>query len=260
MDFDNKVVLITGAASGIGAATAKAFAKLSAKLCLIDINEEELDNVVGAINRNDYVMKFAADLTIDDNIRHAVDSTIERFGRLDVLVNCAGIFIPTSFEDTDLMTRFDKIFSINLRAIVALVHQATPALIKTKGSIVNISSVLSSIAQKNYLAYSVCKSGLAHFTKCAAIELLDKGVRVNCISPGTVDTNIYQNSEMSDDEVKTHTQKLIKHIGMERMIKPEEVAELIIYLSSDKAACITGSDYVIDGGLLLRGVLPFERH
>ncbi|XP_014356723.2 3-oxoacyl-[acyl-carrier-protein] reductase FabG [Papilio machaon] len=256
MSFYNKVILITGAGSGIGAATAVAFAKQSAIVSIVDINEQDLNKTAEVCKTNNKeVLKIVADLTRDEDIKRIVDDTIAKFGKLDVLVNCAGMYTPAKIESNNLMKIYDRILAVNLRSIVALTNYAVKHLIEAKGSIVSICSVSAKLVTKNNLPYSISKAGLMHFTKCAAIELAEKGVRVNSISPGVVKTNIFQSSGFNETEIKMCINTCIDNTPLGAMIQPEEIADVVLFLSSDKAKNITGSDYLIDGGMLLNGLV-----
>ncbi|XP_013145425.1 PREDICTED: uncharacterized oxidoreductase TM_0325-like [Papilio polytes] len=254
MSFCNKVVLITGAGSGIGAATAIAFSKQSAKLSLVDINEKDL-NKTAEICKTNEVLKVVADLARDEDIKRIFDETIAKYGKLDILVNCAGTYMPSNIESENLMKIYDRIQAVNLRSIVALTNCAVNAIIEAKGSVISICSVSAKLTTKYNIPYSVSKAGLLHFTKCAAIELADKGVRVNCISPGVVKTNIFQSSGLNEKEISMCLDTCVDSTPLGSMIQPEEIADMVLYLSSDKARNITGTDYVVDGGMLLNGLI-----
>ncbi|XP_013178472.1 PREDICTED: uncharacterized oxidoreductase YxbG-like [Papilio xuthus] len=259
MSFYNKVVIITGAGSGIGAATAIAFAKQSAKITIIDINEQDLNKTAEVCKTNNKdVLKIVADLTRDEDIKRIVDDTVAKYGKLDILINCAGIFTIASIESNNLMKIYDRILAVNLRSVVALTNYAVNALIDAKGCVVNICSVAAKLITKSNLPYSISKAGLMHFTKCTATELADKGVRVNSISPGPVKTNIYQYSGLSEKEINVLKDISVDCTPLGAVIEPEEIAEVVLFLSSEKAKSITGSDYLIDGGMLLKGLVSLR--
>ena len=184
---------------------------------------------------------------IDDDRRRVVESTVERFGRIDVLVNAAGIIGNGTIENTGL-DFWDRMMDINLRSLFRLTQMALPHIIERKGNIVNVSSVTGVRAFPNVLAYCVSKAGVDQLTHCAALELGPKGVRINAVDPGVVLTNLHRNSGMSEDAY----QKFVEHsksthpIG--RVGTPEEVADLILFLASEKAGWITGGSFNIDGG------------
>ncbi|XP_045454172.1 3-oxoacyl-[acyl-carrier-protein] reductase FabG-like [Melitaea cinxia] len=252
MSFSNKVVIVTGASSGIGAATAIAFVKEGANVVIVGRNVQKLQRV------NDECVKVGklplvirADVSNDEDSKRIINETIEKYGQIDVLVNNAGIIAFDSILDDNIVSVYDSIMKTNMRAVVSMTHLAAPHLIKTKGNIVNISSVAGKITIKDYqmVCYSSSKAALDHFTRLVAAELAKYGVRVNAISPGPVKTDIAINagidvSTLSDeDEAQT--------VALGRISEPEEIADLILFVASDKAKAITGSDYVTDNGAML---------
>lgn len=174
MSFEGKVIIISGAASGIGAGAALHFAELGAKVSIVDKNGNRLNEVADQIIKSGFPkpLPIVADITKDG--QRIINDTIDHFGRLDVLVNNAGIFAPDSVVDFDV-SQFDHIMSTNLRAAIVLTSLAVPHLEKTKGNIVNVSSIAAIKAFDMYLSYSVAKAGLNQFTKCSAMVLAPKG-------------------------------------------------------------------------------------
>ncbi|XP_063620920.1 3-oxoacyl-[acyl-carrier-protein] reductase FabG-like [Cydia splendana] len=243
MSFTGKVAIVTGAASGIGAATAKALAREGAKVVLVDKNEENLKDVANDCEQyGNKPLIIKADVTKDEDVKNIVKETIDNFNQLDILINNAGIVNISTIFDKNLMEIFDHVMNTNLRSMVYLTHLAAPFLIKTKGNIVNTSSVcsLQILAGKDLLAYSVSKAGVDHFTRCVALDLAPHGARVNAVHPGPTKTNIIKDIEIW----KGCT-------ALKKLSEPEEIADLILFLSSDKARSITGSTYVCDNGALL---------
>jgi NAD(P)-dependent dehydrogenase (short-subunit alcohol dehydrogenase family) len=168
-------------------------------------------------------------------------------GRLDVLVNAAGHISSGTIEDTSL-TAWDVMMNINLRAVFCLMQSAVPALIETRGNIVNVSSVTGLRSFPGVLAYCVSKAAVDQLTRCAALELAAKGVRVNAVNPGVVVTEIHKRGGMNTDQYQAFLEhsKLTHPLG--RVGDAQEVAELIYFLASDNAGWITGATYSIDGG------------
>jgi NAD(P)-dependent dehydrogenase (short-subunit alcohol dehydrogenase family) len=195
-------------------------------------------------------LTLTADVTNGDEGARAIDETISRFGRLDVLVNAAGHISSGSIENTAL-SAWDAMMNVNLRAVFQLMQTAVPHLIKTKGNIVNVSSVTGLRSFPGVLAYCVSKAGVDQLTRCAALELASKGVRVNAVNPGVVVTEIHKRGGMSEADYEKFLEhsKTTHPIG--RVGNPEEIAELIFYLASEKASWITGATYSIDGGRAL---------
>lgn len=252
MPFLNKVVLVTGAASGIGEAAAVRFAKGSARLALVDIRGDLLKKSVENCEKisRTKVLSITADLTKEDDVKRVVETTVKQYGRIDVLVNCAGIEAVASIFDDNILETYDRVIGVNLRAVVALTNAAIPALIESKGNVVNVSG---ESAKKILTSFPdpVSKAGLNHFTRCAALDLSPHGIRVNAVMPGTVETNLYANAGFP----KATQDAILKKAGdspLKRKVKGEDVAELITFLASDAARSITGSTFSVDSGSLLQ--------
>lgn len=253
MDFFNKVVVITGASSGIGAATAELFSQQSASLVLVGRNETSLHEVAakceGVKNIKPLVVK--AELSNDDDVRRIITKTIDTFGRIDVLVNCAGYGSKAGLRDG--IEPYDRIMATNMRAVYLLTSLATPHLVSSKGNIVNVSSVAAFrvIKDLDFLPYCISKAALDQFTRCAAVELAKDGVRVNSVNPGATRTAFVQaagfSKEQSDELYKIRD----KTMPLGKVVESEEVADLIVFLASNRARSITGSIYVIDNGEIL---------
>ena len=250
MNFASKSVVITGAASGIGKAIAKHFAKASADLSLLDIDEDNLLKVVEECEQlgSTRVIKVVVDVSKDADLEQAMKKIKQEMAKIDVLVNCAGVGGTTCISDPQAISQFDRVMNINLRSVFATAHFALPALIESKGCIVNISSVLSQFIHKDAIGYCVSKAGITQLTKCIALDVAQYGVRVNCIAPGAVRTNIIINKGASKEENDRFWLSNIKKTALKRTVKVEEVAELVVYLASDKATSITGVEYIIDCG------------
>ncbi|CAG9782295.1 unnamed protein product [Diatraea saccharalis] len=249
MNFGGKVVIVTGASSGIGAKAAEFFCREGAKAVLVATNETKLKNISEKCQMaggNHIVIK--ADVSNDEDAKKIIETTIKEFGRIDVLVNNAAVGRYGSILDGNFMKSYDESVHINLRAILQLTCLAAPYLVKTKGNIVNISSVASFTSPNGTVgAYGLLKAALNYFSRTAAAELGSSGVRVNTISPGPVYTDIIKNSgaRFTFDQLKSTTL-------LNRVCEPDEIADIILYLASDKAKGITGSNYVVDNGTLLK--------
>ncbi|XP_030023289.2 3-oxoacyl-[acyl-carrier-protein] reductase FabG-like [Manduca sexta] len=249
MSFSDKVVLVTGSSSGIGAATALAFAREGAKVVIVGRSHEKVEKVAAKFAGLHTPLTISADVSDDHQAASLIQKTIDHFGKLDVLVNNAGISRPATVLQGNLLAAYDEVLATNLRAAIHLTTLATPHLIKTKGNIINMASVVGVIppSDLSFLASSVSKAGLIHFTKGAALELAPHGVRVNVISPGPVRTDIL-------DSIGTSAtwEDFQKLTALNRVSEPDELADLILFLASDKAKSITGCNYVIDNGMLLK--------
>ena len=249
--FANKVVFVTGATSGIGHAVAVKFAAASARVVALGRDQGALQQVAVAIkNAGGEPLALTVDVTNTGETRRAVEAAISKFGSLDVLVNAAGHISSGSIENTSL-DAWDAMMNVNLRAVFQLMQMAAPHLIQTKGNIVNVSSVTGLRSFPGVLAYCVSKAGVDQLTRCAALELAPKGVRVNAVNPGVVVTEIHKRGGMSEENYKNFLEhsKTTHPIG--RVGDPKEIAELVFYLASEKAGWITGATYQIDGGRAL---------
>lgn len=251
MDFKNKVIIITGASVGIGETTALKLATYSAKLVLVARNEEKLKQVASKIEKCKGIKPLIvkADLEKDDDVRNIVEKTIECFGKIDVLINNAGAGVIAGLKDGVLP--YDKMMVLNVRGPYLLTSLASPYLIKTKGNVVNISSVASTKAVNNLMPYCVSKAALDMFTKCAAKELAMHGVRVNSVNPGPTASEFHNRLGLGGKETETLMQERAEESPLKKVAETEEVSDLIMYLASDLARSITGSVYVIDNGYLL---------
>jgi NAD(P)-dependent dehydrogenase (short-subunit alcohol dehydrogenase family) len=246
-----RVVMVTGATSGIGRAVANRFATASDRVIAVGRNALLLEEVAGEITaRGGESATIAIDVTDETGISNALTQAIGEAGRLDVLVNAAGHIASGSIENTTL-TAWDSMLNVNLRSVFHLMQLATPHLIKTKGNIVNISSVTGLRSFPGVLAYCVSKAGLDQLTRCAALELAPKGVRVNAVNPGVVVTEIHKRGGMSEADYENFLEHSKTTHPLGRVGNPNEIAELVFYLASEQAAWITGATYPIDGGRAL---------
>ncbi len=246
--MQGKVIIVTGASSGIGRASALLFANKGSNVVAVGRNEKELGELSKNIkSKNGSIKVHLADMTEMSQLERIVSETIHSLGQIDVLVNSAGVIKGGSIEDTTL-DDWDKMFQLNLRSVFALSQKCVPYLTQTKGNIVNVSSVAGTRSFPNILAYCVSKSALDQLTRCSALELAAKGVRVNAVNPGVVVTNIHKRGGMDDAAYSAFLEHSKETHPIGRVGNPQEVAELIYYLASDKASWITGATYEIDGG------------
>ncbi|KPJ20878.1 Glucose 1-dehydrogenase [Papilio machaon] len=250
MSFKNKVVIITGAGSGIGAATAILFSKEKANVILVDMNETKSSKIGALCITKHLIVK--ADVSKEDEVKNLVKRTLDEFGKIDVLVNNAGIMKSGTIREGNILSAYDNVMATNVRAAIHLTCLCADHLIATKGNIINVSSVAGMVLQpgEKMLPYSMSKVALNFFSQGAALELSKHGVRVNIVSPGPVATDIILNTAGVDTNI---TWKDFEGITLlNRVSEPEEIAELIAYLASDKARGITGSNFVSDNGCILK--------
>jgi NAD(P)-dependent dehydrogenase (short-subunit alcohol dehydrogenase family) len=246
--LDGRAALVTGATSGIGRATALRFAGEGARVALVARSAEALKEVAGEIKaRGGEAFEISADVMNESDAGRAVSETVGRLGGLDVLVSAAGIISNGTVETTTLAD-WDTMMNVNLRSVFHLMQLSAPHLEKRPGNVVNVSSVTGLRAFPGVLAYCVSKAGVDQLTRCAALELAPKGVRVNAVNPGVVVTEIHRRGGMNEENYAAFLERSKTTHPIGRVGRPEEVAELILYLASDRAAWITGATYSIDGG------------
>jgi NAD(P)-dependent dehydrogenase (short-subunit alcohol dehydrogenase family) len=247
-ELATKTLLVTGATSGIGKACALRFAEAGACIAAVGRNEMalgELEKEIRALGAE--CLSIRADLSQEDGIEVAVISAVEHFGGVDVLVNAAGHISSGTIENTSLQG-WDAMLDINLRAAFILMQKALPTLIARRGNIVNVSSVTGLRAFPGVLAYCVSKAGLDQLTRCAALELAARGVRVNAVNPGVVVTEIHKRGGMTEEQYDVFLEHSRETHPLGRVGQAREIAELIFFLASERASWITGATYSIDGG------------
>lgn len=248
INLTDKVAVITGASSGIGQTTAITFAKLGAKVVISGRNVTNLEETKKRVEEiGAKVLAVQGDVTNKEDNVSLISKTIEHFGQLDILVNNAGI-IKTGSIETVTLDVFDEVMNVNLRSVFHLTHLAVPHLTKTKGSIVNVSTVAGIRSFPNVLPYCVSKAGVDQLTRCAALELAEKGIRVNAVNPGVIVTEIHKRGGMSEEQYNQFLERCKTTHALGRSGQPIEVANAIAFLASDAASFITGVSLPIDGG------------
>lgn len=249
--LQDRVALISGASSGIGAAVARCFAKAGAIVAIIGRNKENLQKLADSIIEADgQAFPIIADLATPEGAKQAVEQTAAKFGKIDILVNAAGIISMGNITNTT-MTAWDEMMQINLRSVFELMQLVLPYMSAPTGNIVNVSSVTGLRSFPGVLAYCVSKAAVDQLTRCAALELAEKGIRVNAVNPGVVVTNLHKRSGMTEENYQAFLERSKTTHPIGRPGTPEEVAELILFLASDQATWITGATYAIDGGRAL---------
>ncbi|HVQ39585.1 MAG TPA: glucose 1-dehydrogenase [Pyrinomonadaceae bacterium] len=247
-EFADKIVLITGATSGIGKATARRFAEAGANIAAVGRKETALNELTEEIaGLGTRALAIQADLSIEVEAQEVVRKAVEHFGGIDVLVNAAGHISSGTIETTALQA-WDAMLDINLRAVFMLMQKALPTIIERRGNIVNVSSVTGLRAFPGVLAYCVSKAGLDQLTRCTALELAGKGVRVNAVNPGVVVTEIHKRGGMTEEQYSAFLEHSKETHPLGRVGDAREIAELIFFLASPRASWITGATYSIDGG------------
>lgn len=253
MDFANKVILITGASSGIGAHAAQHLAKKGACIALIGRNQERLNAISEQIKSDGspVPMVIVADITTD--AERIITETVNHFGQLDVLINNAGILSKNSIENIDL-AEYNRVFDTNVRSVIKLTKLAVPHLAKTKGNILNVSSVAGLRVKPNSLAYTISKAALNQLTRCAGLDLAPKCIRVNAICPSAIRTPIIETGlGMTPEQAESFYQSFKTRYPVGRVGEVTDTSAAIEYLIGESASFITGALFPVDGGALIQG-------
>jgi NAD(P)-dependent dehydrogenase (short-subunit alcohol dehydrogenase family) len=246
----NKVALVTGASSGIGRAVALLYAREGARVVVSDTNQAGGEETVALVRKQGGDALFvAADVGKPSDAKNLVEQTVAHFGRLDVACNNAGIGGPTAPTAEYPLDGWDQVISINLSGVFYGMQQQITAMLKTGGgAIINMASVLGAVGFASSPAYTAAKHGVVGLTQVAALEYSGQGVRINAVGPGFIHTPMVSRLE-GDAARMAH---LVAAHPLGRLGRPEEVAELVVWLSSDRASFVTGAYYPIDGGYLAR--------
>ncbi|XP_054158054.1 glucose 1-dehydrogenase 1-like [Oppia nitens] len=257
MNFNGKVAIITGSSSGIGEAIALLLSTMDANVVITGRNQKRIDSVIkqcqSSLTTSGRALGVRADLLVDSDIEILVNKTIGEFGRIDILVNNAGIGSTVEFTDENYMLAYDQVMATNVRCVQVLTRLALPYLVESKGNIVNISSIAGLAPNPSTVAYCMAKSALDMFTKCLALELGPKGVRVNSVNPAAIRTPIF-NAVTGDNRMLDYVEKFCQQTyPLGRIGEARDVAEAVAYLASDRASFVTGLICPIDGGCLRTG-------
>ena len=253
MRLKDKIAIVTGAGSGIGRATAMLFAREGAQLVLNDIDQESLDKVAAQVGK-DRNRTVAGNIAKEDTARRLAEEAIAAFGRIDVLVNNAGIHFLKDVTEMSV-EEWDRLMDINLKSMFLCCKHVIPHMLRRrKGSIVNLASISSFIGQEvegsSTFAYNITKAGALRLTKSLASRYAAEGIRVNCVCPGNVETNILKRD--TAEEAAEFWRQAAQLEPMQRNAQPEEIANAILFLASDEASFVTGCPLLVDGGYLSR--------
>lgn len=252
MEFNQKTIVITGGGSGIGWAISQAFARQGGQVFMLEIDKDTAQKKVEETGFSDRITTLQCDVSSQDNVQECVAQIIRSSERIDVLVNNAGVAhigTAVSTSEADL----DRIYQVNIKGVYNCLHSVLPHMVKQQnGAIVNMASIAASLGIPDRFAYSASKGAVLAMTYQVAKDFIDDGIRCNSVSPARVHTpfvdgyikNNYPGREQEMFENLSKTQP----IG--RMGEPEEIADLVLFLCSDKAGFMTGTDYPIDGGFI----------
>ncbi len=245
-DMKGKAALVTGAASGLGRATAYALGRVGADLCVVDVNAAALEETAAQLRAlGSSVLVHAADLSMRDNCARAVDAAVAKFGKLDALCNVAGIIVLCNAHEMRAAD-YERTLAVNLSAPFYLMQAAIPHLLQTHGAVVNVTSSAAFVGEAYAAAYCASKAGLTHMTKALAMEYVHQPIRFNAVAPGGMLTNIAKDIRMP--EGADHA--LIKRFsGLRGLVEIDDVADIIAFLASDAGRSYHGACINIDRGI-----------
>jgi len=250
-NLQDKVALVTGGTSGIGRGCVVALAAEGCRVAITGRNTDALKEVskecIAAGTPENKILTVQGDLSKDDDCQRVVSETVAHFGQLDILVNSAGILLSGGVENIS-MEDYDRQMNVNTRSPFLMTKLALPHLLKTKGNIVNISSVTGLRAFPNVVAYNMSKAALDQLTRTVALEVAERGVRVNAVNPGVIVTECHKRGGMSEEAYAKFLEHGKATHAMGRVGQVEEVASAVVFLVSDQSSFITGATLPIDGG------------
>jgi len=251
MKLNGRVAIVTGAASGIGRASAIEFAREGAKVLVVDTDEDNGQATVATICTQGNVAFFnKADVSSEAEVKRVIETVIERWGRIDILFNNAGVLLVKSIED---MTgaEWDRVMNVNVKATFLAIKHAAPHMRRGGGgAILNTGSIASFTGQLGTPVYSASKGAIALLTKSLALDLGRDHIRVNCICPGITDTPMLREHLGHGVEGEAHIRARLSRVPSGAILSPEDVARAALYLVSDDSIGVTGVLHVVDGGLL----------
>ena len=250
----DKVALVTGAASGIGKATALLFAREGAAVVLFDLDEPGGHATARAIeDEGGRALFVRGDVTRDADARRAVDETVARYGRLDILFNNAGIIRRATVVDTS-EEDWDRVMEVNVKGVFLLSRRAVPVMARTGGGvIINTASVWGLVGGARAAVYCASKGAVALLTKAMAIDHGAQNIRVNCICPGDTDTPMLRSEAgMLGDPLDRHMEQAAD-VPLRRVARPEDIAQAALYLASEASSFVSGAPLIVDGGFVAGG-------
>ena len=244
MKLQDKIMIVTGGGSGIGQTIAVRAAEQGAKVVIVGRSEGPLQETSNMHQNISYVV---GDVSKTEDVTKLIQYVTNTFGQLDVVVNNAGV-APVVPLEAQTLEEFDRVFNINVRAVVDIAKQALPLLKASKGNIVNISSAVANNPLANMSVYSASKAAMDTLTIVWAKELAKDGIRVNSVAVGPIETPIYEKTALSEEEKQAHEENVKRIVPLGRFGSTDEVANVVNFLASEDAGYVTGSNYAVDGG------------
>lgn len=249
--FEQMAVAITGGGSGIGRAAALAFGALGARVAIGGLEADELQTTFSTLEGEGVAARAAPlDVRKADDVSRFIKDAVSAFGRLDVVVNCAGTSAVGELADMS-EEEWDLVFDTNVKGVFLVSRAATPHLVGTGGTVVNVASQLAFAAVGGFAAYCASKAAVVHLTRAMALELIPKGVRVNCVCPGATDTPLLRRAFPGGVGPQGTLDELASAHPIGRLARPEEIAEAIVFLASPQASFAVGASLIVDGGYVL---------
>ncbi|MCS7248379.1 MAG: SDR family oxidoreductase [Anaerolineales bacterium] len=248
MEFQDKVVIVTGGSKGIGEATAWAFAEQGAAVAIVDTDRGSGEELSRKMRDKGYQALFVeTDITKEAQVQSMIQKVLDEWGRLDVLVNNAGIYLQGDVEQTSL-EQWQRVLDVNITGMFLCTKYAIPALLKNGGVVVNVASEAGLVGIKGQVVYNVSKGAVIAFTRSCAVDYASKGVRFNCVCPGTTDTPLVREAVNRSPDPAAARRHLEEIRPLNRLGKPEEIAAAIVALASERLGYATGAVFSIDGG------------